>query len=330
MSTSASRAARQFSVQRSDDGIILVDRRDESRSVELRRALIHLTIEGSTLRVCRSLTPDGLERWLTLQIVQFSLGSDDDSSGISVWPEGEDDRYDAEDTVFGIDGQNLLTLEIVYARVINLDARDEQGHRYIGEHSDPDGEDLADGDGVEEGENHPALAQLWYHSYALVLDIGLSEPQFSDLLEACVSGRADTISLECSCYAYTTGWAFQSARDIVLSPGETVRLNVAEASASGLVPTARSVPALSVNEDDDKAQVAEWQQDRDNHARVPSGASAYVILVATLMICVFAAFLGAGSAIVVTIAVLGGTMALIGVLRSVEKAIVERLTSGLQ
>jgi hypothetical protein len=328
--TSASRAARQFSVRRLDDGITLVDRSDENRSVELRRALIHLTIEGRALRVCRSLTPAGLERWLTLEIVQLSLGSEDDSSAISVWLDGEVDRCDAEDTIFGIDGQSLLDLEIAYARVIDLNAHDEDGQRYIGEDSGLDGDELTDDEEDGEGENHAVLAQLSYHPYAVVLDVGLLQPQFNDLIEASVSGRADTINLECRCHAYTTGWGFGSARDMVMSPGETVRLNVSEATTSVLVPTARSAPPSAATDDDDEAQIADRRLDLDHNAHASNGASGYAIVVATLVISIVLAFLGASSVVVLIIAVLGATTGVIGTLHSVAKTIVERLTSDLR
>lgn len=252
-----SKAARRFNVERTESEIVLVDPRKPEHTVEVRRALVHVSIIARALRICRSLVSnDGLERWLALEIQELSLGMEGDSSDLSEWPDDEDQPYDAENKIFGVFGSNLEHLEITHARVLSLEARGQSGRRYVDgvtEH----GEDAVDDD------DRCAVAQLWFHSHtdltgytsaALVLTVGFPEPQFTELLDACVSGRADTINLECRCDANTTGWMIQSARDLILSPGETLRLHIDEATISGAVTAVRSDTELRANRLDDSEQ----------------------------------------------------------------------------
>jgi hypothetical protein len=243
----ASKAARRFSVERTESEIVLADRRNPKHTVEVRRALVHVTIIARVVRVCRSLvSSDGLERWLALEIQELSLGMEGDSSDLSEWGDGEEQPYDAENKIFGIFESNLEHVEITHARVLSLEARGRSGHRYVDDATDHD-EDAVDDD------DHSAVARLWFHSHAdlvgdrsaaLVLTVGFPEPQFMELMDACVSGRADTINLECRCDANTTGWMIQSARDLILLPGEALRLHIDEATMSGPVTSLQPDPAL--------------------------------------------------------------------------------------
>jgi len=331
-------AERRFRVEQTDEGIVLVDREDAEHTVEVRRALVHLTIEARLLRVCRSLVPGGLEVWVTLEITELSLGSKGDFSGLSYLLSD----YYAENKIFGIDDTDLEHLEVTHALVVDLEARDRFGYPYMTD-SVESAQDDQDDDGDyeeheedEEDENHSPIVELWYHTgeddagyrlwSALVLTVGLPEPQFSELIEACVAGRADTIVLECGCYANTTGWAFQTARDLILSPGESVRLPIDEATISG--PVLTDAPASRASESGEngghEAGDNEWDRERNESAPRATAGAGPALLIATTVVSVLAALFGAGAVLVLTIAVLGGTAALIATLTSIGIALTER------
>lgn len=324
-------ATRRFRVEQTDDGSVLVDRENTERTVEVRQSLVHLTMRTRILRVCRSLLPGGLERWLTLDVVELSIGSEGDYSELSVWFEDDHDRFEAEDRIFGIDGDNLWDLEVSHARVVDLDARGRSGHPYI-ERTTESGED--------DDENRGPVADLWYHTgeddsgyrwSALVLTVGFPEPQFSELVDACESGRADTVVLECSCRAGTTGWAFQSPRDLVLLSGDSVRLHIDKATASApvLTGTSASLAREGLDDHDDGPDDVEWGRGGEESLQKSGapGGPGLLVLAATIAVALVSALFGAGAIAVLTIAILGGTAALIATLLSIGRVLIERLTS---
>lgn len=325
-------ATPRFRVEQTDDGSVLVDREDAERTVEVRQTLVHVTIEARILRVCRSLVPGGLESWLTLDIVGLSIGSEGDYSELSMWFEDDHDRFEAEDRIFGIDGGNLWDLEVSHARLIDLDARGLSGDPYIDRATDS----VAD----DEEEDPGPVADLWYHTgeelsgyrwSALVLTVGFPEPQFSEIVDACEAGRADTVVLECSCRAGTTGWAFQSPRDLVLSSGESVRLHIDEATVSTPVLTGTSASSARKEHDDhgDGPDDVEWGRGREGSlpkSGAPKGPG-LLVLTATIAVSLLSALFGAGAIAVLTIAILGGTAALIATLLSIGRVLIEWLTS---
>jgi hypothetical protein len=243
--STAIKAASRFRVEQTEEGVILVDRQDKEHRVQLRPTAVRLTIEAHPSRICRSLVPDGLERWVTLKVEELSIGIEDDRSAVSVWAEDEADPYHAENSIFGIEDADLEHLVVTHARVVDLDAIDRDGSRYIEDSTESTKHDGQDDAEQQDVKDHGPVADLWYHTggdetsgdrwSALVLTVGFPEPQFSELIDACASGRADTLFLECHCYAKSTGWAFQSARDMILSAGESVRLQIDEATMSAPV-----------------------------------------------------------------------------------------------
>jgi hypothetical protein len=337
--SAAARAARRFRVEQSDQGVLLVDQQDAERTVELRQSRIHLTIEARLHRVCRSLVPGGLERWLAVEVVQLALGSEGDSSAVSVWPDDDHDRYDAENAIFGIDAGNLEHLEITHARIVDLEARDEYGHWYVERPTDSplstDETDRIETDN-EDNEDPGAVADLWYHTgedrfsgygwSALVLTVGFPEPQFGELFDACVSGRADTLVLECSGYAKTTGWAFQSARDLIVSAGESVRLQINEATMSAPLREGALQASEKVESASHAADGMEWDPERNvSTPRAPVRAGP-ALVTATITLSLLSALFGAGAVPVLTIAILGATAAIIATLSSFTAGVMERLS----
>lgn len=340
--STAALAAHRFRVEQTDEGIVLVDQQNNGEHrVEVRRTFVHLTIEASVLKVCRSLVPGGLDRWLALDMVELSIGLEGDFSDLSVWPDDEDHRYDAENQIFGIDGPNLEHLEVAHAQVVDLEAHGRSGHPYIDGSVDsaPDAEDNERNYREhEDDEDRAPTAKLWYHSgeddsgyrwSALMLTVGFPEPQFSELVEACESGRADTLVLECSSfYAKTTGWAFGSARDLILSPGESVRLDIEEATMSAPV-SAGASHSPAIESEENGARVAdhnEWDRERNVSAPHTTTVAGPALLIATIAVSVLAALFGAGAVAVLTIAILGGIAALIATLSSIGIALTQRLT----
>jgi hypothetical protein len=336
---SAARAARRFRVEPRDEGILLVDQQDAERTVELRRSRIHLIIEARLHRLCKSLVPGGLERWLAVEIVRLELGSEGDSSAISIWPDDEDDRYAAENAVFGIDGPNLEHIEVTHAQVVDLDARDEFGYRYIERAADsPQSAEEVDPD-AEHEEDHDLgpVADLSYHARedgfsgyrwsAFVLTVGFPEPQFSELVDACVAGRADTLVLECSGNANTTGWAFQSARDLIVSAGEPVRLRIEAATVSAPVCKSGIYSQASDNIESAgrEAEEEEWGLERSVHTPRAPAKVGLTLLTAAIAISLVSALFGADAVSVLTIGILGAAAALIATVSSLTTGVLERL-----
>lgn len=325
-------ATRRFRVEQTDEGSVLVDRENAEHTVEVRRTLVHLTIEARVLRVCRSLVPGGLERWLTLDIAEISIGGEGDTSALSLWSEDGHRRSEAEDRIFGIEGDNLWDLEVTHARIVNLESRDRYDHPYV--------DRTVDSSGDHEEEAQGPVADLWYHTgddagyrswSALVLTVGVPEPQFSELVDVCESGRADTVVLGCSCRAGTTGWAaFQSPRDLVLSSGESVRLQIDEASVS--TPVMAPTPGSSASEkrSDRGEGSVDDESDRELNEKPPGETASVrrglVVLAATVTVSLLSALVGASAIVALTIAILGGTAALITTLGSIGSAHIQRLT----
>lgn len=327
--STAARAARRFRVERTDEGIVLVDGQNAEHRVEVRRALVHLTVKARVLRVCESLVPGGLQRWLTLDDMELLLGSEGDFSELSVWSDDEPERYNAENKIFGIDNADLEHLAVTHARVVDLEARDRYDYPYI---------DRSAGSAENhEEDDHGPVADLWYHTgeddtgyrwSALVLTVGFPEPQFSELMDACISGRADTLVLECGFYAKTTGWALQSARDLILSPEESVRLHIEEATMSAPVLTGATARAARVKEGDgeDASHDGGWDRERDQSVPLAIGPWGHVLLGATITVSGLLALFGAGAGVVLIIAILGVAAALIATLRAIGNNIIVRLT----
>lgn len=221
-----------------------------------------------------------------------------------------------------------------------FEARGRLGHRYIGRPTDSaqSAED-ADRDESEEEDNqdHGPIAELWYHTgedeisgyrwSALVLTVGFPEPQFSELIDACVSGRADTLVLECRGYAKTTAWGPQSARDLFLSAGESVRLRIKEATMSApVLGHAPHSPATESGESGDRdADENEWDQEQHRKRATRYGRAGSALLIVTITVTVLSALFGAGAVVLLTIAILGGTAAFMATLSSIAAALTERL-----
>lgn len=322
---SADTVARQFRVERSENGgVTLRHREDAEQQVEIRRTPVNVTIEARDLRVCRSLVPGGLDRWLTSDVVKLSIGIEDDLTDLMVWDDDEG-VLSAENTVFGIHDDDLVPLEMTFARMVNIEARDDYGYPFIGDSRDPtsstnDGE-LDNEAGAEEERDAP-VAELWHHIHEdalqtysrslLVLTVAFPEPQLSDLIEACESGRAETLLLECGGYAKAATWAFTSAREIILDRDETLGLLVEDATIISPVVTGEAANAASSTEcsGEHQPQSSELAPDDRNLPRGGSAAS-YTLLGTTSALCILSSLFGAGAIAVLTIAVLGGTAALI-------------------
>lgn len=319
----AHHAARRFRVKQTSDGILLVDRQNPAATIAVRETLIHLTIEMRLNRVCRSLVPGDIERWITVDVTRLTIGSESDSSPLSVWPEDDSDRYIADNAIFAIAGESLEHQEITYSRIVDRDATDRLGYRYVDEPSHSPN----NGAGQEETDESGALAVLWHHASedrysgerwaALVLTIGFHEPHFSELVKACESGLADTLILECRAYAMTTGALLESPRDLIVSAGDTVRLDIDEAVVS--VPVGRryqdasrgSVKELGSDESADS-----WNAERAVDAVGPSRLAGPAFLFATTALALSCGIAGFSGLAVLGIVIVGCTSALIATLSS--------------
>lgn len=322
---------RQFRlVERTDDAIRLEDADDSSRVVEALRQAVYLTIKARVRRICRSLAAGVPERWATLDVTQLILGNEDDFSELS----SISLEYSAEDRILGVSEAGLSQLEVDIATVVHLPTRDWLAVPYLmmggsdrGQHGDRSSAVLGPDD-VRKASD--PFAELYhYHwkdaaggrSSVLVLSVGLPAAQFDGFMDTCSSGYADTLVLECRCQANSTGWAGESARDMLLAPGEAVRLNVQTATLSGQVPTSSSLDR--VDESSARRQLVTPQQEAATPEVVtmPRGSNGLgtSLMIATVLLSLFAALLGSSAVGVLAIAVLGGCAALAATMMSAAR-----------
>lgn len=224
------------------DGAISVQS-DRGHAFPLRKSglFLHLTLEPGTIG--RALLPASLgdRAWIVLRVVTLAIGHKGDEGWRSVL---------GDDSIFVIDESKLRRLHVNEVRVVSM----ADFSRLQDERSDGGGPPDASQAGkapallshlVADGRGRPEM---------LTMTLGLPDEQFTALSEACLNGHVQQIYAHGITGALSTAAQFETARDMVLRPGDKawVDVDAFDITATMNHPKHDGAAGVDVRPDDDQ------------------------------------------------------------------------------
>lgn len=193
--SSPSTFASRFRVEKSNEGLILVNKKDSEDTARVRRTAILFSMSCVPESLGQSIHP-GDERWVQLTDSQLDT------------------------TIFGIDGDELRYLELNAVHVYPLAEYEERNPR-----EEPD-------EGFELGERDenqvPGCLYFfpgdWESDDYVGMEVGLQEPHFTRLLEGCKAGGVERVHLSGYFGGHTASYFYED-RPFILLSRESAHIN---------------------------------------------------------------------------------------------------------
>jgi len=204
-------AISRFRVEARETGTCLVTGTDRRIEFPLRPAGVTLHVSGKVTYAGRAISPEpiGNSRWLIIANPCISIGA--------AGSEGFRSPL-ADDCMFVVDGARLAHVPLDEMRLVPLDELDQpilgavQPPAPAGDTNEPfAGARLA---------HIPSEDELWPESVELI--VGMPEPHFTALFDACVAQSIHEVSVHIVAHAHSTAAFYETPRDLILFANELV------------------------------------------------------------------------------------------------------------
>lgn len=227
----------RFRVETRENETLLVSGTQERHEFPLRVSGILASLSGHVTYAGRSLSPTevGHSRWLTFEHVNVSIGAAGSEGFRSLL---------ADDSVFVVDGARLKHLPLESMRALELTEFERMEREYrLWRQETGDAEAAWTGDtrpaAISETDKDPPFGRGYLaHVPAdrelggerVEIVVGIPEPQYSELYDGCLARRLDRITVGCMFMAHSTAAFFETPREVVLFPEQSVLLRVDDVS----------------------------------------------------------------------------------------------------